>query len=432
MITESHFIVKGNASQYSSEPTIIRCVKKHTNGLLIPSRYHKKRKIYKDISFPALLLPLKPEQENVLNEMEAICERQIEEATKLYKEKGIGSLDENGKGVVACHTIFCHIHTGFGKSVISSVFAARKKGPVLMFHNRSAIETGLVRTWRSFFGIEPHIASGKELGKHDVCICSIQLAERAKFSREDYMHYKTVICDEADTLCTQNAVDVLLDLAPQYLIGMTATMRRDGLDKVLEIFWGPRKGWIQRLKEFGETCRMRIHVLYTPFKVANLYNRKNALDWTGMIQHVVGIHERNIMIRNLCILHLNNKILILTKSLDHTGVLHKMLLESGIDSSTYCGNARMYYDAHVLIATFSKAGRGYDDKQVSAAYDGRRFDVIILCMTQKDADQSLGRSRGDDLLVYLFVDDNQTMKSHCEDMKKINSKRGAIITEDFM
>lgn len=443
MVKAQDLVVKGTASQYLVERPTIYCYKKEEGkGAIIPCRYNKRKREYESVKFPQPSLPLRPEQEKVLQEMRAICDRQKADAKQLYLEKGEGSLVEEdsidakkGDGFVACHTIFGHIYTGFGKSPTGSIFAAQQEGPILIFCDRDAVRRGWVGTWKQFFDIEPYCATGDILGKHNVCICSIQLAVlHAEKFKDDFKHYKVVICDEADTLCTQKAVNVLLELAPKYLLGITATVRRnDGLDKVLDVFWGARKDWIQRLKEFGESCSMVLNILHTPFHVESIYNRKSSLDWMGMAQMVSAIHERNIMIRNLCISHMNAKILILTKTKDHVEVISSLLRDVCIDTSTYYDKDKTYYDAHVLVATLSKAGRGYDDKQVSAAFDGRRFDVLILCMTMKDADQALGRAlRGESLIVYLLVDDNPTMKNHAEEMKRVNSKRGATINEEYM
>jgi len=419
MVKAQELVVKGTASPYMVERPVIYCYKKDGDkGARIPCKHSRKKREYKHIDFPEPVLVLRPEQNKVLQEIDSLCERQV--ATDAH---------------IVCHPIFGHIYTGFGKSAVGSIFAARKKGPILIFCDRDAVRQGWTGTWKEFFDVDAHCATSNVLGKHDVCICSIQLAVRHNDEfRDDFKHYKTVICDEADTLCTQPAVNVLLDLAPQYLIGLTATVRRnDGLDKVLDIFWGARKDWIQRLKEFGENCSMTLEVLHTPFQIDSIYNRKSSLDWMAMAQVVSAIHERNMLIRNLCLLHMSSKILILTKTLDHVDTLSTLLKESCVDTSTYCGSARSYYDAHVLVATLSKAGRGYDDKQVSAAFDGRRFDVLILCMTMKDADQALGRAlRGENLTVYLMVDQNPTMKNHCEEMKRINEKRGAVINEQYI
>lgn len=413
MVKANELVVKGTASQYLTETPTIFCYKKNTNGsTCIPCRFHTKEKTYDSIIFNVPDITLRPEQEKVLEEME-------------------NQSDDNK----ICNTIFGNIYTGFGKSAIGSIFAARKQGPILIFCNTDAIRKGWIGTWKDFFGIDIHCASGKVLGKHKVCICSTQLAvQHIKEYASDLKYYKTVICDEADTLCTQSIVNVLLELTPKYLIGLTATVRRnDGLDGVLDIFWGSRTNWIKRLKEFSESCSMILNILYTPFKIDSIFNKKNALDWMAMAQVSSSIEDRNILIRNLCVMHMNKKILILTKIKDHVEILYNKLSSINIDVSTYCGTAKAYYDAHVLIATLSKAGRGYDDKQVSAAFDGRRFDILILCITMRDADQALGRAlRGDNLGVYLIVDDNTTMKNHAEEMKKVNSRRGATIVEEYM
>lgn len=406
MVKASDLVIKGIASPYQDSVPSISCYKQIDEGIYIPCRFNSNQSEYKDVSFPEPKLELRTDQLKVLEEMEAMAD-------------------------TACVPIFGHIYTGFGKSAVASVFGARRKGPILIFCDRDAIRQGWIGTWRQFYGIEPHVVTGDDFGQHDVCIMSIQLAVLHQFPRSTYAHYKTVICDEADTLCTQLSVNVLLDLEPKYFIGITATIKRsDGMDKVLDIFWGPRNHWIRRVKEFDDTCHMHIKILHTPFQVPSLYNRRRALDWMSMIQHVANIEERNIMVRNLCIMHMNRKILVLTKSLDHVSVLHSLLAKAGIDATTYCSTARTYYDAHVLVATISKAGRGYDDRQVSAAFDGRRFDILILCMTMKDTDQALGRGlRGDNLLVYILVDDHPTMKNHAMNMRAVNSKRGATVSE---
>lgn len=152
-----------------------------------------------------------------------------------------------------------------------------------------------------------------------------------------------------------------------------------------------------------------------------------------MALNVANIDERNISIRNLCLMHMKSKILILCKRKEHVENLSKMMRNTGMDVSTYFDSNKTYYDAHVLIATLSKAGRGYDDAQVSAAFDDRRFDVLIMAMTMKNADQALGRGlRGDYLRCYLLVDENSVMKSHSEKMKNENAKRGANIIEEFI
>ena len=415
MVKASELKVHGTQSQYQGTRPVVNCLKTTQNGgAYLPCRYNKKTKTYDLVEFPKIPdnVVLRPEQAKVLQEVDALVERQ---------------------GTVACHPIFAHIHTGFGKSLTFAIYAISKGYPILVIANSDTVRKGWIGTF-NMLGIDPYIASGNTLGKHNVCILSIQLAVLHKFGRDAYAHYGTVIVDEADTCCTQLSVNELLDMAPKYFIGMTATVRRnDGLDKVLDVFWGHRRDWIKRLKEFGEDCTMHLYILYTGYTIQSRYNARKNLDWGAMAQEVANIYERNLLIRNLCLLHSKEKILILCKRVEHVEILSEMLRDIGEDVSTYHGKASTYYDAHILVATLSKAGRGYDDKQVASAFDGRRFGVLILTMTMKDADQALGRGlRGNKIIVYLPVDDNPTMKKHADTMKSINAKRGAFIHEEHM
>lgn len=424
MVRASELTVKGSTSQYSSDKPTIYCYNDTPiHGKLLPCRYNIRERIYDTIDFPPPktdIHSLRPDQEKVLNEFDLECLRQDNEAALSNKK-------------VICYTLFGHIHTGFGKSLIGATYAYRQKGPVLIFCNSDAVRKGWISTYNTFFGIDPHVASNGLLGKHDICILSIQLAVRNEFPREEYAHYKTVICDEADVYCTQLAVNILLNVAPKIFIGFTATVRKDnGLDKVLDKFWGERKYWIQRLKEFGETSSMNLHIVYTKHIIDNIYNRKKALDWGAMSAISGSIPERNVAIRNLCIMHQSKKILILCKTKYQVEELYKLLRSVGEDVSTYYWSNKSYFDAHILIATHSKGGRGFDDENVSSLFDGVRFNMIILTSTVKNADQLFGRSRSNHVDIFVLVDQNKTMKNHADDMKNENNRRGATIIEEYI
>lgn len=414
MVRTSDLVAKAIDSGYSSEKALVYCYKiVGENSFRIPWRFSSRRLSYKHVSFPSLAVSLYPEQKKIVSAMDALCTSQ---------------------GNVACHPVFCHVYTGAGKTYMGIAFAASKNGPILVLCNSDPIRKGWVKSFKEVLGVSAHIASGPELGKHDVCILSYQLAEKHKYGREAYGYYKTVIVDEADCACTQLMVNEMLDMSPEYFVGMTATVTKlNGLDKVLDIFWGPRKDWIVRLKTFNEECSMVMKILYTSHKVDNIRNRKGKLDWMSMAESVSMISERNILIRNLCILHCRSKILILCKRTEHVKTLLSLLKEAGVDAAGYYGDTESYYDAHVLVATLSKAGRGYDDKQVSSLFDGRRFDVLIVTMTMRNMDQPMGRGlRGNNLLLYLLVDDNSTMKKHADIAKKTNQPRGAKIIEEYV
>ncbi len=412
-------IVKGKTSPYKKKPPCIQCVKiLAKDRAILPCRFNRIKKSYRSISFGDPKVELRPEQKQVMVEIEA----------EVVRQEALGMI---------CKTIFCDIHTGFGKSALATIFGAKQGGPILIICDSDAVRKGWIGTWKEFFGLEPVVAQGPILGDHDVVIMSMQLAKIHQYESDHYKPYKVVICDEADTLCTQEGANILLNLHPEFLVGLTATTRKaDGMDKVLDIFWGERKHWILRKKEFGETMTMDISLVHTSFQVESIYNH-NGLDWGEMAKNVANIYERNLLIRNLCIMFQRRKILIFTKTKEHLETLVQMLRDVGEDVSCYYAdmgtrNSATYYDAHVTITTLSKGRRGYDDKQVSMAFDGRRFDMIIFSMTMADTEQALGRSRSAECMAYVLVDDNSTMKNHADNMKKVNLKRGAKVRDIYM
>lgn len=436
MVKAQTLIVSSTSSPYQTERESVYCYKSNADktGVYIPCKYNSKPRTYPVVEYPTPLINLRPDQEKVLNEYEDLCKLQVQMAKDKTNSDVPYTIDPTNPNTCVCHPVFGHIYTGFGKTYSTIIWAARKKLPILVFINTDPIRQGWVKSFKEILGIDVYEVSGSTLEKRDVCICSIQLAVKHNYSRDIYSHYGTVICDEADVLCTQLSVNVMLDLAPKYFIGLTATVRRpDGLDKVMDIFWGHRKYWIKRLKEFGEECTMRLHILYTGQNVPSINNKRGNLDWNAMAESIANIYERNVMIRNLCLLHKDSKVLILCKRKEHVQTLVQMLREVGEDVASYYDTDKQYFDAHILVATVSKAGRGYDDKSVSAAFDGRRFDVLIMTMTMRNADQAMGRAlRGEKLNLYLCVDDNPTMKNHAEEMRKTNAKRGATIMEHNM
>lgn len=419
MVKASDLVIKGNSSNYSNTPITIQCFKKiSSDKTYLPCRFSKKKKQFSSITLPVPKIDLYPQQITVIDEFWDRINRQKDQGT---------------------YTIFGHIHTGFGKTYTfyHFVYSILSKGltipPILIIVDSDAVRQTWIKSCIDIFGIEPYVACGSILGKHNICIVSKQLLTLHKFGRNSYSHYGIVCVDEADTICTQNMVDELIDMSPQYLVGLTATIKRgDGMEKVLDIFWGPRSDWVVRLREFGAEYNMDLHILHTSFKVDSIYNKKATLDWMAMSQVVANIYDRNLLIRNLCLMNIDKKILILCKRKEHVETLVSMFNDVGLDTATYYDKDKTYFDANVLIATYSKAGRGYDDKNTSASFDGRRFDMIILTMTMKNADQAIGRSRNNYYKVYLLVDDNPTMKNHASDIKNTNAKRGAKIIEDYV
>lgn len=419
-ITDSDLTVNGKNDFYGKSQTI-RCFKVISEGdknnprrSRIPCSFVPARKEFTTVDYPPLKTPLLPRQESVLTEMR--------DKLAQYQEG-------------QCKTLFGHIYTGFGKTILFLSLAIELKVPIIIFVDSDVVRTGWKETIQDELNITPYIPSGPILEAHNICIMSIQTARTHKYGFKAYSHYGVAIIDEADRYCTQLAVDELLDLRPKLLIGTSATVTRpDGLDKILDIFWGKRNNWVVRLQDYKINSKdVTLHMVYTSHDVETLQGRTNKPDWQAMQANVAAIPERNESIKNLCIAHARDKILVLCKGIQHVQELVTLLCDSGMDAAPYFGNIKEYYDAHILVATLPKAGRGYDDARVSKEFSGIRFNLLICTCTMKDADQAFGRAlRGDATRIYLFVDRNSIMMNHARAIKSVQQKRGAKIVEEFI
>ena len=391
----------------------VQCYKEIDNKYLVPCRYGQKKREYAIYPYNQCPIPFR----NTVQE-------------QLYKE--ILSKDKGN----ACTPIMCHLPTGIGKTYLSLRFVMEKRLPVLIFYNRVGIMDGWTKSIMDMFGFMPEYATKDGPGKHAICLCSTQLASRHKWTIDDFSWYGIVICDEVHTMCTQSSVDFMLELKPKYLIGLTATpTKTDGLEKVINVFWGPRSEWIYRAIKYDNSSSFNLYLVHTGIeledKYHNTYGKKRRMDWMGMCNTLASSERRNLLIRNIILSRRDDKILVACKGKAHVECIYNMLKNIGVDVTTYYSKNTGYIDASVVIITVSKGGTGNDDKNMATQWDGRRFNTLIMCNTCKNSDQLVGRLRSDHKSIYLLVDVNGTCMSHAESMKSVVHARGGKTEEIY-
>lgn len=413
--TLTDFIVIGKKDPYQNNRSKeIKCFATLPDGnVRIPCRFNTIELTYPRIDWQLNGVELRPNQIEIMNKIM----KHVKDEDDVSK-----ALTDRRK---PCVPIFINASTGVGKTLMSLYFASKAKGPILIITS----STGVTSSWQTeinnVLGVKATIASGKSLGKHDVCILSKQLASlnHEHFSDEDFNHYKVVICDEADTLCTQKAVNFMLRFSPRYLIGLSATIvRKDGLDKVLDVFWDVRTNWIKCIQNFKDDKKVTINFMHTGVDVPELKTRSGNVDWTSIAKYVSTSEKRMEIIKGLVLTHTDKKILISTGTVDYAKDIADMLRSTGVDINTYYKHSKGYTDASVIVTTVSKGGRGNDDKNLAKDHDGRRFNMMIMTLTKCDPEQLIGRLRADVSDIYILIDENSTMISH---MKKIETKYAA-------
>lgn len=403
-----HSLVVEYTDKYTGFKKQIKCCDKvGTNKVVIPCIFNGISYSYDEIQFPKPKIQLYSEQRKVISETYSLIDHMGSRAT---------------------YPIFWYLHPGFGKTYTALVFAAERRLPIFILHNSDAIKNIWLTSCRRMLGVEPTIASGSEIGKHDILICSIRLLMKHNI-REGLKHYGTVIVDEADSFCCQKSVRRLVHFYPRYFIGMSGTVNDSVRARVLELFWGSRNMWICRNLNYDRK-NMDINILYTGRVVETVRDTKG-VNWQSIVKNASEITESNILIRNLCLMFRDRKIFIVCTFRNHVKTIFDLLQEVNEDVNTFYGTQNGYVDARVIVGTRSKGGRGADDKTLAEFFDEYRFNMLIFPCTMKNCERPFGRSRSSSTHIYILCHNNNVMKSHIQEIKK-NYRPKAHIYEHFV
>jgi len=229
----------------------------------------------------------------------------------------------------------------------------------------------------------------------------------------------TLIVDEAHVACASEMSRALLYFNPRFCIALTATpVRKDGLDKVLELYFG----------DYSETRIIRIsqnpftvYRLATEIKPEFKLNAMGKKDWNSVIQSLIENQDRNELIIKLVKQFSDYNILVLTKRKHHCDILSKML--KGVATNTIMVGTTKKYDkkARVLLSTYSKLGVGFDDE---------RLNMLIIACSVTEIEQYAGRLRdgpNKERLVIDLVDDDSSCKKHWQQRRQWYISRKGII-----
>lgn len=233
-----------------------------------------------------------------------------------------------------------------------------------------------------------------------------------------YKHIGFLVIDEAHIACASEMVKSLFYFEPLYTLALTATpYRKDGLDKILDLYFGKDKIIRQAKSKFY------VYIFQTFFKPENCRNIMGKKDWSKVIASISDNENRNNKIVKIVeFFQENNYILILTKLRRHVMTLYTMIQKQGLSVTKMCGNDQEYdTTASILISTYSKLGVGFDDT---------RFNCLILASDVEQVEQYAGRLREGERDRYIIdmVDDDYNCKNHLKTRKKWYASRNGIVS----
>lgn len=416
--------VKSKIDMFNKKRTIVETYKinKHTIDLPI---YQAKKYIHEK----------KINKKDIINENINYKKMNMKFKAKLLnRQKDI--LDECKEKLNKYNCLFLSLYCGYGKTIMGTYLSSIIGLKTLIFTDRSLITQGWINTINKYTDKKLNIITNKitpdDINNNDIFIVGIDTANNLNDLKFLSNSFGTIIVDETLSYCTTLRVNTLLNYKPKYLIGLSADIeRKDRLHFVLHHFFGTPDNFIRRIsnKEFN------VYKFNTPYKPTIRYLPfVGKIDWNTVIQSICKNDNRNDIIANLCKLNKYKKILILSKRIDHCTDLFNLLKKSNLDVDILTGNKKSYNNCDILISTYSKAGKGFDDINVCKNHDGRRIDLLFMVSDITQPEQYIGRVfRSHNPTVYYFVDDYSTFRNHWDrDIYTWCIKRNANIIEEWI
>ena len=330
---------------------------------------------------------------------------------------------------------FLQLHCGWGKTWMAIMIAAHLGlRTVVLVHRTFLAQQFLNEAENIIPGQMRFLDDNKQasLSEYlDAPIVVIMRQRAFKLPESFTSTFDFMIVDEAKYWCTPEGVKSMLCFKPTHTMGLCAEReRKDGYDVVLGQFFGHNI--------FRKSCKpFRVWKYFTSFQpeIKRPTYGKAKMDWTVAMRSISRMDDRNAMIRDICRLRSTSKIMILVQFQEHVEELLRLLKEVGENVDTFYAGADSYVNCRILIATFSKAEMGFDDKNLCENFDGHRLDLLILGAFYKgEIEQSAGRvMRSDAPEVIDLVDDHGSLRKHSGVRDKFfKSRNGQIMPPEFL
>ena len=247
-----------------------------------------------------------------------------------------------------------------------------------------------------------------------------------------------LIIDECDEFNNRTGIEAILSIQPIYTLGCTATFARPGTG--LETIMHAVLGHAFVTREFDVHFEVRkILTGIEGEEVAAKHTR--GICWNKLKHSLLYNDERNMMILQVVkiLLAEKRKIIMICTEIDHTKLLHKLLMDNGTDNDYMCDGKNTYEDklGRILIGTAKSCGRGFDQKNSCKSWCGERIDCVFdvdYCNNDSDRTQRAGRAfRANNpdkppIIVHL-VDENRTIVNQWRNAEAMYKRMGAEVQE---
>ncbi len=237
---------------------------------------------------------------------------------------------------------------------------------------------------------------------------------------------KLLVIDEAHACMTAKSIYSFANVFPSILIGLSGSFfRYDVNDQYLKWLYGdpitlPNDALALLNKSTSRKILLR--TVYSNIS-PKLEYKNDRLDWNLVLTSLAENEERNKIILNLVNFYVDKKILILVKRVDHGKLLHDLIKDYTTVEMCF-GNDQMTperINARVLIGTSMKIGTGMDIDSLNCII----LATDLVNYTIQYVSRIL-RKKTQDALIIDIIDDNNTLRRHFGERKKVYKELGVF------
>lgn len=355
------------------------------------------------------------------------CKKQlltIETDPKGYRDQDI-LVQEVLEKLKTDHVAFVAAFTGFGKTSISNYLTCYLKLPTLILSHLDSVS----EQWEQEFKIHSTAKVQRLKGNKpidptaDVYICGVLKAKTLR--REEVAHIGLIIFDEAHIATITAFSNSMLKFQPKYVIGLSATpTRADGMQKLLTMYFGPKKNFIHR----REVKDFTVYKVETPYKPEIKYQMVKGCmvpNWTHVTNTIAYNKERHKFIVDICLKHPEHRILVLSDRTEQSQAIYDLLVSAEESVQLLIGTKKVKkitdesQKSRIIVGASKKVGTGFDDPTLT---------MLILASDCKNVAQWEGRIRTTNNIIYDLVDDYGSFENHWRKHREPwYTERGATI-----
>lgn len=234
-----------------------------------------------------------------------------------------------------------------------------------------------------------------------------------------------IVVDEAHQVMSKILHQSLYHIFPRYLIGLTATpYRPDDLNILLQLYFGEN---IIYNKLFRDHI---VYKLYTPYKPIITKTTKGDTNWNDVLNFQASCKQRNEDIIQLVKFLSDRIFLIMCKRVDQANYLYNRFKEIGEDVTSLIGSQTEFEkSSRILVGIIQKVGVGFNHPKLNTlilASDALEYYVQYIARTMRTQDGTP--------IIFDFIDDNYSLKSHAETRSNIYIEHGGRLrnfTDDY-